>query len=502
MSVETLHEQYTEFQQDWTKTRDCLLGDTAVKSKGVEYVQPFASMFDGAVLNQKVYNAFLSQAVFTQHALKISTNANGLLYAKQPVIEVPSQMEVILEDATLTGQSFMDVVKEGTSEIFNVSRVCYLVDVAKDDRDEETKQSTTFNGRPFLRLYKTESVINWRYDRIDGVEVLALVVLQESEDVWLDEFTNEPETIYRVLRLTNGVYTQQVYKKDHSKKDSDYEGGEIITPLNAGKSLDSIPFVGINQLSGTLNIIKSPLMPIVNLNLYHFMRSVDKGQQLHEMAAGTVVIFGVEDFNGDFKTGGSYVFPTPMGGGTSSAQILERSGDGMPSQEREIELTENAMYKLGSGIIQDEKNGIESFNTQNARTVGERAVVVSIADTASQQFTKILKIIAEWMGADANGIKFELNTDFIDNNLSVDEIVKLGEVNVISPILTEREIFDILVSGKAISENTDYETHKTELEEQTPQLSVSPLKPKAKESDISTLANIAQYIGLGNKREA
>jgi len=293
MGVDTLNTDYTNNQDDWRLTRALLEGDRAVKALGVEVVPAFASMYTSGTLDQTKYKAFLKQAVLSEYAQKILTNANGLLYAKQPVITVPTALNPTIEDITLSGVSLMDIMKDGTGEVISVGRVCYLVDIASDTRSDEDKQKSIFTSRPYAKEYQTESVTKWKYETIDGVQVLSLVVLKESKDVWTDEFTNESETIYRVLRLTNNIYTQQVYEQD---SDGNFQGGEIITPLNAGNPLNEIPFIGITPTVGTIETAKAPLIPVVNLNLYHFMRSVDKGYQLHQMAAGTIVIGGVDDF--------------------------------------------------------------------------------------------------------------------------------------------------------------------------------------------------------------
>jgi len=158
----------------------------------------------------------------------------------------------------------------------------------------------------------------------------------------------------------------------------------------------------------------------------------------------------------------------------------------MPSQEREIAVTVEAMYKIGIGMLQEDKKGVESIDTQNSRSSGERAVLVSIADTASQQYTKLLQIMADWSGISGE-IEVEINTDFIDIAMTMTEVKALNEANLIAPTFTQEEIFNILVKGGIHPETAEYETHKTAIEEETPQLSVSPVNASYSKADVSAV---------------
>ena len=487
MSIETTHKQYDKYSKQWERTRDVLGGDDDVKAKTEAYVPKLSSQDKGSA----EYLAYLNRAVFSEIAAKILTNATGLIFAKQPHIVVPTALETLLEDVTLTGQSFYDLTKEGVYETLAMGRMCYLIDVAQNKEEDKA-----FSERPFMQSYKTETVINWKYVKENNVQKLSLVVLEESEDVWVDEFTNEPQTIYRVLRLENNIYTQQVYKKDSTDDKAIFKGEAVITPQLNGKPLNEIPFYGITPNMGTVDVSKSPLIGIVDLNLSHFVINVDLRHQLHEMSVSTVMVWGVPSFtdaSGNDKTfnvGGAYVFDNPQG----QAQILERSGDGVPSLEREIENLEVRMYKLGVGMIQADKNGVESFDTQNSRTSGERAVVISVADTASKMYKKMLEMLNKWSGGSGE-IEFSLNTDFTLVSLSTEEIAKVGEFNVITPIMTNEAIFNYLKNGGAISEDADYETYKEDLKNETPQLSVSPIKP-VNNDNASLMDSIKNKIGL------
>lgn len=71
--------------------------------------------------------------------------------------------------------------------------------------------------RAHVSTYAAESIINRRAEKHDGGTVTTLIVLTEKKEIVQDGgFEVKTEHVYRVLRLLNGHYLQQLYdEKDN-----------------------------------------------------------------------------------------------------------------------------------------------------------------------------------------------------------------------------------------------------------------------------------------------
>ena len=61
-----------------------------------------------------------------------------------------------------------------------------------------------------------------------------------------------------------------------------------------------------------------------------------------------------------------------------------------------------------------------------------------------------------------------------------------GMVNAVEQVLTDREKYDILVKGKAISADVTFEERQEVLSSEAPHMSVSPIKPKPVNNSLDT----------------
>ena len=89
------------------------------------------------------------------------------------------------------------------------------------------------NGTPYVSVYKSEDIINWKYTN----NKLSLVVLKElSLTDTDDEFTQKVITNYRVLDLFEGKYRQRLF----TELDKQYSSVMEVFPTANGKYLSEI----------------------------------------------------------------------------------------------------------------------------------------------------------------------------------------------------------------------------------------------------------------------
>jgi hypothetical protein len=483
MSVETLHPSYINHSKNWKFMRDCVEGDDSIKAGKETYIPRLSGQ------EEDEYKAYLNRAIFEGYTFRVLNGLTGLMFAKPPVVEVPKQLEDLFDNFNLKGSTLTDYVQELASEVESVNRVGALVDNSADST----------NNRPYATIYPTETILNWKHENINDNQVLTMVVLKETEDSWADMFTNDVTTIYRVLLLatseTNKTrhYQQWVYKPNE-KKEYSSEPTEIITPLMNGKPLSYIPFVSITDEKLTIEPEKSPLLDLARVNLAHFKLNVDYYHGMHFTALPTPYGSGINhDPKKDpaFKIGSTSFnfYRDPH----AKLSYLEFEGKGLETLENEKTKLIESMVVLGSNMLQGDKKTAEAENTVAMRSAGQNATLISTADTISRGVTRILEIMAEWMGLPTDGISYKLNTDFNLTQTSPQMIKEMIVGRTLGEIPRE-VLFDTLKQGEMLKDDMSFEDFETKLSEESPIVAPSALPPKANNNELD-IDSIAKKIG-------
>ena len=481
MGVETPSKFYTNFSKKWKLCRDVIEGDDAVKSAGVSYIPKLSEQ------TQTEYEAMLNRPTFENRTERTLDAFSGLIFAKKPIFEASDQLKILADDINLEDYTLTDLSQEIVSECLTVGRVGILVDMPNANTEGMTKaQSETYNLRPYLKIYKTEHIINWRHTTINNAKVLSMIVLSEVVDRWIDPFTSEQELLFRVLELDDmGYYRQLVYRK-HTDRSYKLAPEDIIEPKMNGKRLNFIPFICITPSVLSIEPINPPIYDLAKVNLAHFKLDVDFYHGLHFTALPTPYASGVQLPDGQsIKIGSSviHLFPDP----SAKMAYLEFTGDGLQTIEREKQRLIETMAQIGSRMLADDKKTAEAENTVAMRSAGERATLISIADTVSRGVTKALEIMAQWMG-DNSEIIFELNTDYSLVEIDPQLLTALVSANQMG-VLPSSQLYYNLKKGELIEEGYNYEDYQSELE-------TAPIELPAPQTDNSLLTSIRTKLGL------
>ncbi len=480
MSVDTKHSSYTANETNWKFMRDCIEGDSAIKAGGTSYVPQLS----GQTTDE--YKAYIGRPYFEGYTQRVLDGKTGLMFAKSPLNEAPKTLEDLYSNFDLNGSTLTDYVQDIGNEVESVGRVGCLVDMGKlDDKN-----------RPYAAIYQTETIINHRYENINNQNVLTLVVLEEIEDKWVDTFTSEPTTIYRVLLLianedeTVRHYEQHIYRpreSGNSNSQTEYDI-EIIVPLMNGQPLVYIPFVSITPEKLTIVPAKPPLLDLARENLAHFKLNVDYYHGMHFTALPTPYGVGIQLKANETFSIGSTKFNFSSNANAKLA-YLEFEGKGLETLENEKEKLIDSMVVLGSNMLQGDKKTAEAENTVAMRSAGQNASLISTADTISRGVTRILEIMAEWMGISGE-IKYSLNTDYNLTQMSpqlLKEIIvgkTLGEI-------PRKVVYENLKAGEIIDEDMTFDEFETMLSEEAPVINNSalPAKPSNNEIDLKKIAD-------------
>ncbi|HBD10830.1 MAG TPA: hypothetical protein DCZ13_01710, partial [Porticoccaceae bacterium] len=265
MSVETQHKSYTENINTWHMLRDCDDGARAVKSRsaggeaqtlqgerGTKYLPP-PNPTDLSIENRLRYRAYRNRANYVNFVGSTREGLCGLVWRKDPVIELGSSLEYMASNANGDGLPLEGMLRSALNEALLMGRYGLLVDYPTTPDGMTRAQVASQGLQANILPYRAETIINWQCTTMGGVRMLSLLVLMEDINIQgEDEYSYDTVTVYRVLRLNDaGAYTQALYDKD---------GIELMPPTEVRKSdgslWRSIPFVFVGSVNNDEQVDK------------------------------------------------------------------------------------------------------------------------------------------------------------------------------------------------------------------------------------------------------
>lgn len=418
MPVTTKHPYYVNRFPQWSRCRDTASGSDAVKARGVLYLPALDSHKNDNLTSGK-YAEYLLRAMFYNGAGRTVAGLSGAIFQKAPAVETKNKVaDEHVKDITLTGQPLDIFALNLTREFLITGRVGILVDMASEEAVEP---------RPYWVAYKAEDIINWRFESQGGDQELVMVVLREhvAKINPKDEFDIKMVCQYRVLRLINGIYTQQIFTApegtDYNPEtglEPNYTAQEVTIPERSGKPLNFIPF------SLPWSHAEPPLLDLVDVNLAHYRASADLKHGLHFTALPTPWVAG---YSGDSKK------PLAIGSGTAwaldkdgRAGMLEFTGRGLGAIRTDLLDMQKMMATLGARLLEEAPHYAETALSVSMRHSSDYATLRMIAQQIEQQVAWALKVHVWWLGNEklvtdvpAN---IELNKVFYDQAVTADEL--------------------------------------------------------------------------------
>lgn len=412
------HKDYDRFAKKWKRARAVIGGQDAI----YEGAEEFLPKLGGEVVAD--YKVRLIRTPFFNASWRTVSGFVGMLFKKDPVVEVPKGLEPYMKDVTLSGVSFIALAKDILLEDFIVSRVGVLVDHPPAISGLTKAQAEARGQRPTMTGYTAETIINHRYEYRGNKKTLVQVRLAEELSEADGEFGETITPIIRVLDLNeNGQYRQRVYDAGTGQqKDAD------IYPVMNGKFLEEIPFyfIGIDGTDG--NYEDPEMIDLFDLNIKHFQASADYVHACHLTALPTPWITGYQEAP-DMATGAvtptvfrigstvAWVFPDPE----TKIGFLEFEGKGVDSLKELVEGYERQMAAAGARMLAPEKTGVEAEGTLAMRHSGENSILASAAGSVSDGLTKALNMFAKWCGYPGE-CKFEINKNYMPFTVTPQQI--------------------------------------------------------------------------------
>ncbi|MGD0538035.1 MAG: DUF4055 domain-containing protein [Verrucomicrobiota bacterium] len=447
MAVDATHGEYDANAGAWSRARDVIAGEDAVRAGRERYLPRLDSQADDE------YAAYAGRASFFNATARTADCFVGLIFRRAPLVRLPDEAQGVgaalaafRNDVDMLGTSLFGYAKNIVSEIIAVGRAGTLVDWEGEVED-----------RVYATMYRAESILNWRVERINGRNIPTLVVLHEpmeaagggtspqggSTSPQPSPQGGEGDAVeqIRVLRLVAGAdagaskrkpYSCQVelWRKAEAKSGQDKREWVLVEtriPLRRGKPLPSLPFVFHGPRHSRPAVDKLPLGDMIAVNLDHYRLDADYKHGIHFTALPTAWVSGF-DKTATLRIGSSTAWTTETVGAT--AGFLEFTGQGLSTFERAMDRDERLMAVLGSRLLEEQKRVGETADAIELRQSGENSVLSSIASSVSESLTQVLRWAFWWNSTeelpdsitDAQAL-VELNTDFSSSTMSAPEML-------------------------------------------------------------------------------
>ncbi len=435
MPVNSAHPDYDASVTAWSRARDVMAGEDAVKASGVVYLPRLDSQSDDE------YAAYKERASFFNATARTAEGYVGLVFRRLPFIKTPEgnsalgrALGELLNDTDMLGTPLVSYAKKVVGEVVAVGRAGTLIDWEHE-----------VENRVYASLYAAENILNWRVERINGRNVTTMVVLHEPAGGQTPSGGDDPFVIksheqIRVLKLVPGEKVVEskkqpyscvveIWQREEKKSRRDKQDWKLVEtriPLRLGKPLPLIPFIFHGPRHSQPDVDKLPLADIISVNLDHYRLDADYKHGIHFTALPTAWVSGFDKAS-NLRIGSSTAWVTETAGAT--AGYLEFTGHGLITFERAMDRDERLLAVLGSRLLEGQKKVGETAQAIELRQSGENSILSNIAVNVSASLTQILRWAYWWNSTEdspddvtTEAVSIELNTDFSTKGLSAQEI--------------------------------------------------------------------------------
>lgn len=407
MPVSDQHSEYNKFLPRWRMTRDCVEGSAEIKAGKAKYL-PKPNPEDTSAENDQRYQDYIERANFVGFTSSTLDGMVGMVFRKPLEVELQKSIEYLNLNANGGGLTLDQLTRGIIGELLQTARLGLLVDYPRAPsgltKAEVDQLSLTAN----ILSYQAESVLNWQTTMSGSVKKLSLVVLAEkSRELSDDGFQYIEKDQYRVLRLQDGIYYQEIWNDKNQLID-------LSEPRKSdGSKWSEIPFLFAGARNNDECVDKAPLYDIATINIAHYRNSADYEESCYMVGQPTPYIGGLtqgwvdENMKNGVMLGSRRAMLLPDGG---TAGLLQADPNQMP--ERGMELKEAQMVKLGARIIQD-STGQETAEAAKIRFAGQNSKLGVIVGNTEAALLQCFEWCMLFMGGDGENL-IEINKDFYE----------------------------------------------------------------------------------------
>ena len=423
--VQTKHRNYEAADEKWRLIRSVVSGDTN------DYLRDVGATESDCSVGKARQKEYEDGAIYYNFTKRTVDGMAGAVFRKDPEVELPDQIQYLLDDSDGNGQGVVQQSQEVIREVIELGRGGLFVDtpsVQSDNGDSESRVVTLQDQRdgkinPKIQFYPAESIINWRTERFGSVNKLRMIVLREEYEyqsgdnkyLWLTGYQ------YRTLELNDdGLYVQTVTKYNQSGEAVGAD--DVYEPVSNGSRMIEIPFVFVGAENNDYTIDEPPMYPLSTLNIGHYRNSADNEEFLHILGQAMLTISPSNAVAAKWKENNpdGVKFGARAGlnlGENGSAQILQAQPNNANAQA--MKDKEAQAIQIGAQLITPSSQ--ETAEAARIKHGADTSVLASIANNVSDGYQKAIGWCLGFLGASTDDFTFELSKDFFMDKLSPEE---------------------------------------------------------------------------------
>lgn len=184
MSLTTKHPDYNLMEPEVKKVRDCVKGSFFVKREGYRYL-PHPSDVDttsDAALHR--YVSYRNAAEFDEVAGFTMRSMLGRMSLQKSQVTLPPQLEYLKQNVDNDGLSLLGQAESVAANILQLKWHVLLAEYVNSPQQGERltpEQLRERNARPAIKSYPRDSVLDWDFRVINGVNQLSYLKLMERK---------------------------------------------------------------------------------------------------------------------------------------------------------------------------------------------------------------------------------------------------------------------------------------------------------------------------------
>lgn len=411
MTTDYQHPAYVDNLPKWTKVRDAVAGEDAVKAKGEDYLPSPDESGDNPIAAAARYSRYKARAVYLNATGRTLGGLVGVAFANWPQIEL--REKALLEDVDGSGVGLINQAQAVLADVLQTGRAGLLADWPKGDGLGVTRMRTVAEAerlglRPYVSAYSAENILTWE---VQGT-TLTRVVLLESWTVYEGgEVAYLPQL--RELLLTEAGYAVKVWRK-HTNS------GQFLLDETIPVGLGYIPFTFVGATNNNPHPDQAPLLDLANLNFAHYRNSADFEESAFLMGQPMLVMTGVtEEWKqsmGAIRFGARTGLAMPEGG---DAKLLQASPNTLA---KEAMLDKERMMAMLGARLMAPGESVKTATQSAAETKAAYSVLSLACDNVSEAYTRALRWAEGGTRGRASTASFAIDTRFNDLTLDANAI--------------------------------------------------------------------------------
>jgi len=458
--VSFTHPEYKAAQYRWAVVDDACSGQEKIKSEGEKYLPKLNDVEDSAESNKR-YERYKARAVFYNITGRTKDVLTSAAFKVAPASNYPASVDYITHNIDGSGVSLDQQAHSVCASVLKSGRHGLLVDYPVTEAPASRAKIDSGLIQSTVVSIDKDQIINWSTAKVGAKIVLVMVVIAERVvETSGDGFGKTYVDQCRVLRLTDGRYTQELWRKN----------GEGVWFVHAeafeikdsgGGSWGEIPFVFVGSVNNDSQIDPSPLYDMAEINIAHYRNSADYEDGVFYAGQAQPWMAGLdEEWRDWMQDQGVYIgsrapILLPEGGQYGIAQASPNT-----QAKEAMDQKESQMVALGARLIQP-GSAVKTATEAQGEQESNHSVLSLVSVNVSDAYTKAINWMLRFMGGGGEAY-YAMNTDFNRSELSADVMTGLSTIfntgqlpksdmwramrrtNLIEPQKTDEEIKDEL----------------------------------------------------------